>query len=69
MKSHRSFLFLLNSYLGMVRLGFHVEAQAFLNEFKADYAEYQGEELQRLSSLTLQEQYNSEAFVSNDPFM
>lgn len=53
----------------MVRLGFHAEAQEFLNEFKADYAEYQGEELQRLSSLTLQEQYNSDDFVSNDPFM
>lgn len=53
----------------MVRLGFHTEAQEFLNEFKADYAEYQGEELQRLSSLTLQEQYNSDDFVSNDPFM
>lgn len=53
----------------MVRLGFHAEAQTFLSEFKADYAEYHAEELQRLSSLTLQEQYNSVTFVANDPFM
>eukprot|EP01032_Pedospumella_encystans_P028878 gene28878-32614_t len=59
----------VHCYLGMVRLGFHTEAQEFLNEFKTDYAEYQGEELQRLSSLTLQEQYNSDDFVSNDPFI
>lgn len=53
----------------MVRLGFHTEAQAFLKEFKGDYVEYHSEELQRLSSLTLQEQYNSDVFVSSDPFM
>lgn len=53
----------------MVRLGFQAEAQTFLNDFKNDYVEYHAEELQHLSSLTSQEQYNSEEFTSKDVFM
>jgi hypothetical protein len=58
-----------NSYLGMVRLGFHSEAQEFLGQFKSDHIEQYEEELHQLCRLTTQEQYQSADLMKTNPFV
>ncbi len=53
----------------MVRLGFSGDAQKFMTQFKDDHMEYHREELQQLSSVSSQEQYNNLEQARNNTFM